>query len=320
MPRGRRRAGDRPPALGEARGLGPAAVHDRVRDRRRGRARRSRRSRPSCSRGPSRGRSRVSRSRASELAAGERPGPLPVRARTRSPRSRRAFNQMADDLHRAKEAERSFLLSVSHELKTPLASIRGHGEALLDGVMRVPKAAGVVVAGVEAARAARSRPPRPRAAEPALVHGHAAERVDLAALVQEALGRHEAEAERVGVSLVAPRRTAPAPRLADPDRVLQVLSNLIENALRSRRRRRASPCRPRPAELTVADTGPGLAPDDLPRAFDRFFLYSRYASTGQSGPASGWRSSRSSSRRWTARSRSRAQPGAGTTFVIRLPP
>ena len=43
-----------------------------------------------------------------------------------------AFNQMAEDLDRARDAERSFLLSVSHELKTPLASIRGHGEALLD--------------------------------------------------------------------------------------------------------------------------------------------------------------------------------------------
>ena len=56
-----------------------------------------------------------------------------------------AFNQMAEDLDRARDAERSFLLSVSHELKTPLAAIRGHGEALLDGVIAVPKAAGIVV-------------------------------------------------------------------------------------------------------------------------------------------------------------------------------
>ena len=42
---------------------------------------------------------------------------------------------MAEELDRAKDAERAFLLSVSHELKTPLSSIRGHGEALLDGVI-----------------------------------------------------------------------------------------------------------------------------------------------------------------------------------------
>src|SRR5581483_341109 len=79
------------------------------------------------------------------LAAGERPGPLPVGGPAEVATLAASFNKLVDDLDRAHEAERSFLLSVSHELKTPLAAIRGHGEALLDGVMTVPKAAAVVV-------------------------------------------------------------------------------------------------------------------------------------------------------------------------------
>ena len=79
------------------------------------------------------------------LAAGERPGPLPVSGPTEVATLAASFNKLSDDLDRAKDAERTFLLSVSHELKTPLAAIRGHGEALLDGVMTVPKAAGVIV-------------------------------------------------------------------------------------------------------------------------------------------------------------------------------
>ena len=79
------------------------------------------------------------------LAAGERPGPLPETGSTEVAALAESFNQMADDLDRAKAAERSFLLSVSHELKTPLAAIRGHGEAILDGVMTIEQAAPVVV-------------------------------------------------------------------------------------------------------------------------------------------------------------------------------
>ena len=46
-----------------------------------------------------------------------------------------AFNDLAEQLARAREAERSFLLSVSHELKTPLTAIRGYAEALQDGAL-----------------------------------------------------------------------------------------------------------------------------------------------------------------------------------------
>jgi signal transduction histidine kinase len=79
------------------------------------------------------------------LAAGERAGPLPVEGSDEVASLALAFNQMVEELDQAKDAERSFLLSVSHELKTPLASIRGHGEALLEQVIDVPKAASVVV-------------------------------------------------------------------------------------------------------------------------------------------------------------------------------
>src|SRR5438477_6020360 len=131
------------------------------------------------------------------LAAGETHGPLPVEGSAEVASLALAFNQMAEELDRAKDAERSFLLSVSHELKTPLASIRGHGEALLDQVLDVPKGAGVVVQ--EAKRLERlvrdlldlarlnqrafSVTPLP---------------VDLAEATAEAVGRHESEARRGG--------------------------------------------------------------------------------------------------------------------------
>ena len=252
------------------------------------------------------------------LAAGERPGPLPVEGSDEVAALATAFNQMADDLHRVKEAEQSFLLSVSHELKTPLSSIRGHGEALLDGVLPVPKAAGVIVQeSKRLERLVRDLLDLARLNQRSFAV--TAERVDLAVLAREALARHEAEAERVGVSLVgAPADGAAA--TADPDRVLQVLSNLIENAVRSTPSGGGVTVSSHPGELTVADTGPGLAPEDLPRAFDRFYLYSRYVKHRAVGTGLGLAIVKELVDAMDGTVTVESEPGAGTTFVIRLPP
>jgi signal transduction histidine kinase len=251
------------------------------------------------------------------LAAGERPGPLPVEGSTELASLAVAFNQMADDLERAKDAERSFLLSVSHELKTPLAAIRGHGEALLDGVVDLRNGARVVVQ--EAKRLERL-------VRDLLDLGRLNQRsftvapqpVDLAELVEEALHRHEAEAQRLGISLVADA-SGPAPATADPDRVLQVLSNLIENALRTTPAGGEIALGAADGSLTIADTGPGLAADELPRAFERFFLYQRYGQNRAVGTGLGLAIVKELTEAMGGSVSVESAPGRGTRFVVRLP-
>ncbi len=251
------------------------------------------------------------------LAAGERPGPLPLKGPDELASLGMAFNQMAEELAHARDAERSFLVSVSHELKTPLAVIRGHGEALLDGVIAVPKAAGIVVG--EAKRLERLVRDL---LDLARLNQHTftvtPEPVDLAQLVHEAHGRHEAEARRIGVSLVAEAR-APAPAIADPDRILQVLSNLIENALRSTPTAGVITVTAEPGGLTVADTGPGLAPEDLPRAFERFFLYNRHATNRAVGTGLGLAIVKELTEAMQGTITVQTAPGQGTRFVIQIP-
>jgi two-component system, OmpR family, sensor kinase len=251
------------------------------------------------------------------LAAGENPEPLPVRGSEELASLAATFNQMADELGRAKDAERAFLLSVSHELKTPLSSIRGHGEALLDGVMKVPQAAAVVVA--EANRLERLvRDLLDLARLNQRSFAVAPQPVDLSELAEEAVGRHAAEASRVGVSLAADA-PAPAPALADPDRVLQILSNLVENALRSTPADGSVTVGARPGRLTVADTGPGLAPDELPHAFERFFLYQRYAANRAVGTGLGLAIVKELTEAMGGAATVTSVPGRGTEFVVRLP-
>ena len=87
------------------------------------------------------------------LAAGERPEPVPETGARELVTLSSSFNHMATELDRARGAERDFLLSVSHELKTPLTALRGYGEALTDGT--VPAAEAGAVIGREAARLER---------------------------------------------------------------------------------------------------------------------------------------------------------------------
>lgn len=252
-----------------------------------------------------------------QLAAGERPGALPVSGSNEVAALATAFNQMTEELDRAKDAERSFLLSVSHELKTPLTSIQGHGEALLDGVIDVPKAGGIVVAEAKRLeRLVRDLLDLARLNQ----HSFAVtlQPVDLAKLAAEAVGRHDGEARRVGVGLTIDT-PGNAPATADSDRVLQVLSNLIENAVRSTPSGGKVTVTAGPGELRVVDTGPGIAPDDLPRAFDRFYLHSRYAANRAVGTGLGLAIVKQLAEAMRGTVAVRSTVGVGTTFTLRLP-
>jgi signal transduction histidine kinase len=142
--------------------------------------------------------------------------------------------------------------------------------------------------------------------------------VDLSGLVKEAARRHEPEARRVGVTLVT-HAAAPAPATGDPDRVLQVLSNLIENALRSTPAGGAITVTAAPGELTVADTGPGLAPEDLPRAFERFFLYGRYGKNQAAGTGLGLAIVKELTEAMDGSVTVQSRPNEGTSFFVSLP-
>jgi two-component system OmpR family sensor kinase len=251
------------------------------------------------------------------LAAGERPGPRPVTGSTEVSALAASFNKLAGDLDRARDAERTFLLSVSHELKTPLAAIRGHGEALLDGVMSVPKAAGVVVQESKRLdRLVRDLLDLARLNQRSFsVHPR---EIDLTSLVAQAVSRHGPESSRVGVALLG-ETNGRSPAVADPDRALQVLSNLVENALRSTPAGGSVTVSARPGELVVADTGPGIDADELPHAFERFFLYSRYASNRAVGTGLGLAIVKELTEAMDGTVAVESEPGRGTTFTVRLP-
>ncbi|WP_062318655.1 sensor histidine kinase [Demequina maris] len=219
------------------------------------------------------------------------------------------------------EARRVRLVDeVAHEMRTPLTTIRGSMEGLIDGVVD-PSPEVYERVAAEAARLQRlaeDLSTLSRAEESALTLRTAP--ADLADLAREAVDRLRPQFDHRGVTLET--AVAAAPVAVDRDRILQVLVNLLGNALAHSedggRVRVAVEARGDDAVAEVADEGDGIAPEELDRVFERFYR----------GPGSGERPGRGIGLT-IARSLARAHGGdvsarsdgrgRGATFTLVLP-
>jgi signal transduction histidine kinase len=215
---------------------------------------------------------------ADEIAAGNYAVAVPdVRGGGEIEHLAERFGQMAARLSEAEEQERNFLMSVSHELRTPLTAIRGHVEALREGLVEDPEARAMsldVIAG-EGARLERLVGDVLDLAKlDARRFTVLREEVDMAQLLERAYTVHGDEARRRGIDY----RTSVGSRpviVSDGDRVLQIVSNLLDNAFRWTPDGGAIVLSLRAADGTVAvsvsDTGPGINDDERERIFRPFW-------------------------------------------------
>jgi len=251
------------------------------------------------------------------VASGETDVAVPVEGKDELAELGHSFNTMASELSAAREAQRSFLESVSHELKTPLTSIRGYAEALEEGAVS-PQEGGRVVA-TEADRLERlvfdlldlARLGRA---------GFAVEHrpIDLGAVGTAAVQRHLPRAQELGVALTSTSDNG-AWGVGDEGRLLQATSNLIENALRLTPAGGSVEVSTRAGTIAVRDTGPGLAAEDLPRAFERFYLYDRYRSERAVGSGLGLAIVKELTAAMGGEVTAAGRPGGGAEFQIRIP-
>jgi signal transduction histidine kinase len=198
---------------------------------------------------------------------------------------------MAAALEGAEQRRVALIGDVAHELRTPLATIEGYAEGLLDGVV-APTAETWAVIHDEAARLRRLVADLQELSR-AEAHQLPLQPVPTSptALAEQAVARLAAQFTDKGVSLINAVPPDLPPVQADPDRVLQVIINLLGNALRytpaggtvrlSAERQGAV------VVLTVADTGLGIAPDHLPHLFERFYRVDKAHSRALGGSGIG---------------------------------
>jgi len=257
------------------------------------------------------------------VAAGEPDVAVPVRGEDELAALGRAFNAMAGDLGQARATQRRFLESVSHELRTPLTAIRGWAEGLHEGAVS-PGEAGRVI-GDEAGRLERlvvDLVDLGRLGRAGFTVGR--EPVDLQAIAAASVQRHGPRARELGITLTARRNgsgsaATAATGLGDADRLLQITSNLIENALRLTPEGGTISVAAAPGQITVADTGPGLAAEDLPRAFERFYLTERYRSERAVGSGLGLAIVKELAQAMGGGVQAVSRPGGGAQFTLSVP-
>ncbi len=205
------------------------------------------------------------------------------------------------------------------KLRTPLATLQGHLEALRDGVLAADPAT-LRLLHDEAARLGRLV-----ADLEALAHAEAAgftlERAprDLAAIAREVAAELEGSFRSKGVALDLV--LAEARVLGDADRLAQIARNLLANALKftpaDGHVRLSTGITDGQAVLEVSDDGPGIQPADLPRVFERFWR-SRTASDIP-GSGVGLTIARELARAHGGDIAASSRPGASTTFRVTLP-
>ncbi len=187
----------------------------------------------------------------------------------------RSVNAMAGDLERSRAAEQQFLLSITHDLRTPLTSISGYAEALVDGAVDDPGRAGSII-GANAARLDRLVGDLLTLArlESRSFAFHLAQ-VDIAAIAARQVVDKRQQAESFGLAISFDDRTeADALCTVDPDRTGQVIDNLIENAVKfaSTTVTIRVELEADQARVSVIDDGPGIPSDDLPFVFERLYV------------------------------------------------
>jgi two-component system sensor histidine kinase BaeS len=258
------------------------------------------------------------------IAAGDFSARAPAEGSDDVARLAAAFNEMAAQLEESQRRERDFLMSVGHDLRTPLTTLRGYAEALQAGQVDeedLPRVAGVLHRQTDrlsrliedltllARLEAREFTLRP-------------EPVELSAHLGEIVESYRERAEHAHISL-ATQIADTGVVMIDPDRIGQIAGNLLTNAMRYTPEGGSVNVgligTPEEVVLTVGDTGPGIDPEDLPYVFERLYVAQRYRPLRPEGSGLGLTIVRELSDALGGAVSVDSALGEGTLVTVRLP-
>ena len=262
------------------------------------------------------------------ISAGNYDQQVPVQGPVELQQVATSFNEMAAQVKKSNQSQRDFVANVSHDLKTPLTSIQGWSQALLDGVAQTPEqignAAAIIYGEAERMNRLVSQLLHLARIESGQLKLHLAP-LHLNHLLTDVYNNLLVQAQAKQIQLT--QAIEPVPAIAgDPDRLMQVFTNLVDNALThtpagGRVHLVVRPHGDKAVEVLVQDTGKGIPEEELPRIFERFYQVdkSRVQDSRRKGAGLGLAIVKELVEAHRGRVTAHSQPGKGTTFAIRLP-
>jgi len=239
-------------------------------------------------------------------------GPPPLRSVAH------AFNKMTDRLQAQDRQRRHLMADIAHELRTPLTVVQGRLEGLLDGVYPRDDAHVSEVLADTRILGRLIDDLRTLASSESGALSLQREATDLVVLVHDVVRSLAADAQGAGVTIrIGESMNLPLVDV-DPLRIREVVVNLVTNALHHTPAGGVvsidGEAKNDRVVMTVADTGAGVAADDLPKIFDRF-----YKGAGSRGSGLGLTIARNLIVAHGGEIRATSEPGTGTTIVFTLP-
>jgi two-component system, OmpR family, phosphate regulon sensor histidine kinase PhoR len=227
-------------------------------------------------------------------------------------------------IHHLEIVRRDFVSNISHELRTPLASLKALVDTLRDGALDDRPAAEHFLDSIEIEVDALTQMVQELLELARIESGQVPVRLRptaLADLINPPVERLSSQAERAGVRMTVSLAPDLPMVLADPERVQQVITNLVHNAIKFTPAEGsiviAAETAPREVIVKVSDTGVGIAPKDLPRVFERFYKTDRARSSG--GTGLGLAIARHIVQAHGGRIWAKSVEGEGSTFFFSLP-
>ncbi|HEY0606167.1 MAG TPA: ATP-binding protein [Herpetosiphonaceae bacterium] len=260
---------------------------------------------------------------AREMEKGDLSQRVQVRSKDEIGQLTHAFNAMVDGLEHVEQLRRNMVSDVAHELRTPLTNIRGYLEAMRDGVADpTPRLIGSL--HEEALLLNRLIDDLQ---ELALVEAGqlslVAQRVSLSEIVEKATSAVELELIDKGLTLRCDIPADLPPIEVDPERIGQVIRNLLNNAMRHTPAGGTISITAVAADseilVEVRDTGSGIAPEHLPYIFERFFRADRSRNRATGGAGLGLTIVKQLVKAHGGRIWAESTRGLGTVFTFALP-